>query len=283
MYCGISQLQDKYKFILTAFSILSVHILTQLIFTVKKSHLPFFTLYTYTFNFLSIFVYVYFILTNKNKGFVNSQKIKLISTKYSGDIRDCKKCNAFKPERAHHCSVCGTCIKMMDHHCGWLNVCINFTNMAHFVRFLFFSCLSTFFCFLFMTYSCLDDLKQKTYKDYFFFVSFEIITAGFVLFVCAISGMFFFQTLINVVKNITYLEMLNLKTWNSYGNEKMANPYDLGYYKNFRSIMGQAKFLFLCGTKGDGVHFQKTYAIFEWPPKDRVNENQERDIFFNVS
>lgn len=29
----------------------------------------------------------------------------------------CRRCNAFKPQRAHHCSICGRCIVKMDHHC----------------------------------------------------------------------------------------------------------------------------------------------------------------------
>jgi hypothetical protein len=30
----------------------------------------------------------------------------------------CKKCNNHKPERAHHCSLCGRCILKMDRECG---------------------------------------------------------------------------------------------------------------------------------------------------------------------
>lgn len=30
--------------------------------------------------------------------------------------RTCSRCSQLKPQRAHHCSVCGTCILKMDHH-----------------------------------------------------------------------------------------------------------------------------------------------------------------------
>ena len=30
--------------------------------------------------------------------------------------RFCIKCSAFKPPRAHHCSICGACVMRMDHH-----------------------------------------------------------------------------------------------------------------------------------------------------------------------
>ena len=35
--------------------------------------------------------------------------------------RLCRRCKSFKPERAHHCSVCRRCIIKMDHHCPWVN------------------------------------------------------------------------------------------------------------------------------------------------------------------
>ena len=32
-------------------------------------------------------------------------------------VTSCARCNCYKPERAHHCSTCGHCIRRMDHHC----------------------------------------------------------------------------------------------------------------------------------------------------------------------
>ena len=38
--------------------------------------------------------------------------------------RLCRRCNTFKPKRAHHCSVCKRCIVKMDRKCNRLLLCI---------------------------------------------------------------------------------------------------------------------------------------------------------------
>lgn len=55
---------------------------------------------------------------------------------YSGGVRYCEKCNLIKPDRCHHCSICGVCVLRMDHHCPWINNCVSFTNYKFFVLFL---------------------------------------------------------------------------------------------------------------------------------------------------
>lgn len=51
--------------------------------------------------------------------------------------RWCRKCWAAKPERAHHCSICGRCVLKMDHHCPWLGSnCVGHRTYPAFVHFL---------------------------------------------------------------------------------------------------------------------------------------------------
>jgi len=53
--------------------------------------------------------------------------------------RMCHKCDAPKPHRAHHCSICGNCILKMDHHCPWVANCVGFRNYKYFVLFLLYA------------------------------------------------------------------------------------------------------------------------------------------------
>lgn len=38
---------------------------------------------------------------------------------YDGAVRYCDKCKVVKPDRSHHCSICGQCVLKFDHHCPY--------------------------------------------------------------------------------------------------------------------------------------------------------------------
>ncbi|RDW94970.1 palmitoyltransferase-2 [Coleophoma crateriformis] len=67
------------------------------------------------------------------------------TVKSNGELRYCKKCQARKPDRAHHCSTCRKCVLKMDHHCPWLATCVGLRNYKAFLLFLIYT---TLFCFL---------------------------------------------------------------------------------------------------------------------------------------
>ena len=63
-----------------------------------------------------------------------SNKLKINILKFLA--RYCEKCVHIKPDRCHHCSVCGVCVTKMDHHCPWVNNCVGFKNYKFFILFL---------------------------------------------------------------------------------------------------------------------------------------------------
>ncbi|KAL3426820.1 DHHC zinc finger domain-containing protein [Phlyctema vagabunda] len=67
------------------------------------------------------------------------------TVKSNGELRFCKKCQARKPDRAHHCSTCRKCVLKMDHHCPWLATCVGLRNYKAFLLFLVYT---TLFCFV---------------------------------------------------------------------------------------------------------------------------------------
>jgi len=59
-----------------------------------------------------------------------------VVTRTPQSVRYCDKCVHIKPDRCHHCSVCGACVTKMDHHCPWVNNCVGFSNYKFFILFL---------------------------------------------------------------------------------------------------------------------------------------------------
>ena len=80
----------------------------------------------------------------KDPGLIDNDKMKELK---DNQKELCKKCNKFRPLRAHHCSTCGKCIMKMDHHCPWIFNCVGYGNQKIFFLFLFYSSLGCLIAF----------------------------------------------------------------------------------------------------------------------------------------
>ncbi|KAH7928299.1 zf-DHHC-domain-containing protein, partial [Leucogyrophana mollusca] len=61
-------------------------------------------------------------------------------------VTKCRKCGVMRPERAHHCRICNRCVLKFDHHCPVrINQCVGLHNERHFMLFMAYLVLATFF------------------------------------------------------------------------------------------------------------------------------------------
>ena len=103
------------------------------------------------------------------------------TAKSNGEIRFCKKCQARKPDRAHHCSSCRRCVLKMDHHCPWLATCIGLRNHKAFILFLIYLTVFSFFSFLCSgAWVWVEIMNNTTYVE-------TLMPVNYIL-LCVISG-----------------------------------------------------------------------------------------------
>ncbi|KAI1214538.1 palmitoyltransferase PFA3 [Annulohypoxylon truncatum] len=92
----------------------------------------------------------------------NPPQATSFTVKSNGEMRFCKKCQARKPDRAHHCSTCRRCVLKMDHHCPWLATCIGLRNHKAFLLFLIYTTLFCFYSFAVSGSWVYDEMLTQT-------------------------------------------------------------------------------------------------------------------------
>lgn len=175
---------------------------------------------------------------------------------FDGSIRYCFLCRCIKPDRAHHCSICGKCVLRYDHHCPWTNSCISFTNYKFFVLFLGWAL--TFCSFVAITsleyfisfWQELDHVSNPGAKFHLLFLFFAAL-----MFSISVSSLFFYHLFL-ITKNRTTLESFRAPI---FANGPQKYGFDLGWRKNFQEIFGKDFYKALLPTyttRGDGIHYQ---------------------------
>lgn len=84
---------------------------------------------------------------------------------YQGWPLWCDKCHNWKPDRAHHSSQLGRCVRRMDHFCPYAGGIISESSHKFFVQFLFYGFLYTGYCLIVLAVFLAERSKQVRYID----------------------------------------------------------------------------------------------------------------------
>jgi len=189
--------------------------------------------------------------------FVSEMSLPVMQRSKQGAIRYCDKCCAIKPDRSHHCSVCGKCILKMDHHCPWVNNCVAFSNYKFFILFLGYAltyCLylagCTFKYFIMFWRGDLD--KSGTGKFHILFLFFVSI-----MFCISVSSLFWYHVYL-IMYNKSTLEQFRAPYFTNGGGQPDPMGWSLGKANNFMEVFGYNKWLWffpLSTSVGDGLTF----------------------------
>ena len=151
------------------------------------------------------------------------------TVKSNGELRFCKKCQARKPDRAHHCSTCRRCVLKMDHHCPWLATCVGLRNHKPFLLFLIYTTMFSFFCFAASGAWVWEELfvPNQTYVENLMPVNFIVlcVISGIIgLVIGAFCGWHIYlasrgQTTIECLEKTRYLSPLRRSMHQTYVNQ----------------------------------------------------------------
>ncbi|CAD26994.1 similarity to HYPOTHETICAL TRANSMEMBRANE PROTEINS YN66_yeast [Encephalitozoon cuniculi GB-M1] len=261
----MSEIRPNYRMMLLVFSLMFTYtapvseIILPANFVFKKAYVVALVL-------SSIFSMVYLVLSIVYRGRVKYDLETIALASHLQTKKFCRRCNNYKPERAHHCSSCGYCIKKMDHHCFWINNCVNYDNQGHFIRFLFFTASANILIFVYVSIESaailLFNHSLEHRRDYYILVLSGMLSLVFLI----MTAFFLYLQMRLALSNTTFIEELKQESMSRLqGSSILRSPYDRGIMSNLIDTLGPPYTLFLLGPFGDGITFIKTYPAEYWP------------------
>ncbi|XP_076261618.1 palmitoyltransferase ZDHHC15B isoform X2 [Rhynchophorus ferrugineus] len=206
-----------------------------------------------------------------------AKNLPITNVTIGGSVRFCDKCKTVKPDRTHHCSVCGECVLKMDHHCPWINNCVCFTNYKFFVLFLGYAliyclyiCLTSFPYFIAFWMGDLQGMG-RFHILFLFFIA--------IMFGVSLMSLFGYHCYL-VLENRTTLEAFRPPSFRGVGADKYG--FHLGRYRNFIEVFGEDPklwFIPVSTSLGDGIQYpiHSRHQQSSYRSMDNI-QNSRRDL-----
>jgi len=183
----------------------------------------------------------------------------------SEEARWCRKSNMYKPDRAHYCRVLKKGVLRMDHFCPWLGNTVGFYNQKYFFLFLLYANAACAQLGITITQFLLEyTLPSLT--------SFCLIGAeSLTLLITTLLVPFFLFHFYLIARNTTTIEFCERMRSRSEEKDDVTDDapsrYDLGFFRNFQSVLGSNPLLWLIplsGPPGDGIKFPLNPAYVDF-------------------
>lgn len=201
-------------------------------------------------------------------------------TKSTGERRQCKRCRGpegtglFKPDRCHHCRLCGMCILKMDHHCPWIYNCVGYANHKFFFLLLCYTVTDLHIIFWTMIESTNRAIADDAHFVVMFALMYGLTVSGFMTITLNVFLLFHAILLWKNMSTIEYCEKSAPRTlddedeprekpvWFGFGMSK----YDMGPMFNIKASLGENPLLWFLpvgGPMGDGTRFRTTEENYQ--------------------
>lgn len=163
--------------------------------------------------------------------------------KETSNLKFCKKCESWKPERSHHCKTCKQCVLMMDHHCPWTMNCVGYLNYPHFLRFLVWVIITTGFLFIQLCSRIKFIWDHKDFRG----MSQTITTRSELIFLTILTPMNAFVILtifvlfVRCIRNQIFNGMTQIENWEL---ERLESTYYRRNSKLLETLINQAYMIY---------------------------------------
>jgi len=178
--------------------------------------------------------------------------VQMQESKLSGERRNCKWCNKYKPDRCHHCRVCRMCILKMDHHCPWIYNCVGYKNYKYFFLLLLYTTIDCHF----IVWTMLPTVRAGTQPSTPFLEMFLLLFGETLSsFLGALVTLFFGFHIYLMLKAMTTIEFCEKSQRRGGFN---SSTFDRGMMGNMKQVLGDNILLWwlpVSGPQGRGLSF----------------------------